>query len=372
MISVFGANHPRNPLLCNDGQTIVPVSGKVFCLGGQSPVTPFLHSNIELHANPANMETPTRGVCSAGDTAWRPTPNDQCDHHRQETRPTARGRKEQRLWLIEELSYVQICVVSLACMGVAQAWGCVNAPQINCLVTPGLNNAGGGTSAHAVWKKADADEGLRQAFERATYSLEDSGHGTYRGVNPGQRLILEFNDREARLRHPGGNVNFHLTGYGYGDRLQKPTRAMLTATGNRVDYQGGDLTEWYLNGGQGLEQGFTLVTGRLAPAKKANAGTVLYESGKGVVLRYAGLTALDAQARILPSRLEVRGREIRLILEDYGAQYPLVVDPTWTQQQELTACDDAANDYFGSSVSEAEAKSARFGLRKEDLLCCSK
>ena len=38
--------------------------------------------------------------------------------------------------------------------------------------------AGSATKADAVWKKAGADEGLRQAFERATYSLEDSGHGT--------------------------------------------------------------------------------------------------------------------------------------------------------------------------------------------------
>jgi hypothetical protein len=52
-------------------------------------------------------------------------------------------------------------------------------------------------------KKAGADEGLRQAFERAAYSLEDTGHGTYRGENPAQRLTLEFNEREARLSHPG-------------------------------------------------------------------------------------------------------------------------------------------------------------------------
>ncbi len=37
--------------------------------------------------------------------------------------------------------------------------------------------------------------GLWQAFERARYSLEDSGHGTYRGANPSQRLTFEFNGR---------------------------------------------------------------------------------------------------------------------------------------------------------------------------------
>src|SRR5271167_1392261 len=43
-------------------------------------------------------------------------------------------------------------------------------------------NESSSANADAVWKKASADEGLRQAFERTTYSLEDSGHGTYRGV----------------------------------------------------------------------------------------------------------------------------------------------------------------------------------------------
>ncbi len=267
------------------------------------------------------------------------------------------------------LSYIRIWLAALACMGAVPGWGCVHSPQLNCLVSPGLNNAEGDTNADAVWRTAGADEGLRQAFEGATYSMEDSGHGTYRGVNLGQRLTFEFDGREARLSHPEGSVNFHLTGYGYGDRLLKPERATLTGNGNRLEYRRGDLTEWYLNGSQGLEQGFTLahrpgtnheaeplvialaVTGALQPSQKADEDSVLFESGKGVVLRYEGLRALDARGRILPSRLQVRGREIRLIIEDHSALYPLIVDPLWTQQPELTATDGAASDSFGYSVS---------------------
>ncbi|MGA3025586.1 MAG: BACON domain-containing carbohydrate-binding protein [Bryobacteraceae bacterium] len=214
-----------------------------------------------------------------------------------------------------------------------------------------------------------ADEGLRQAFERAAYSLEDSGHGTWRGENPAQRLTLEFDSREARLSHPDGSVSLHLAGYGRGDRLRKPASATITGAGNRVEYQRGDLTEWYLNGSQGLEQGFAFahrpgtrrdgeplvialnVTGGLLPTQQADDDSVLFESSKGVVLRYAGLRALDARGHTLASRLEVRGREIRLIVDDRDARYPLIVDPTWTQQQELTASDGAPNDDFGYSVS---------------------
>jgi len=216
---------------------------------------------------------------------------------------------------------------------------------------------------------AGADEGLRQAFERAAYSLEDSGHGAWRGVNPAERLSLEFDGQEARLRHPDGSVSLHLTGYGYGDRLRKPARATVAANGNRVEYQRGDLTEWYVNGSQGLEQGFTLsqrpgaergsepllislaVTGGLTPVQKAGGGGVVFESSTGVVLRYAGLRAVDARGRVLPSRMEVRGGEIRLLVEDQDAQYPLVVDPTWTQQQDLGVSGSVLYDLVGSSVS---------------------
>jgi len=201
------------------------------------------------------------------------------------------------------------------------------------------------------------------------YSVEHLGHGTYRGQNAGQQLSLEFDHSEVRVNHPEGSLNFHLTGYGYGDRLQKPAPATLFANGNRVEYRRGDLTEWYLNGSQGLEQGFTLarrpgalgregepltitigMNGQLTPVQKANDESVQFESSHGVVLRYAGLKAWDALGRNLTSRLEVSGHELRLIVDDRNAQYPVTIDPTWTQQQVLTTT-DAAEGSFGCSVS---------------------
>jgi len=121
-----------------------------------------------------------------------------------------------------------------------------------------------------------------------------------------------------------------------------------------------------VNGSHGLEQGFTFahrpsgsganqpltialgVTGNLTLQQKD--GAVLLASGQGVVLRYAGLTARDAGGRMLPSRLEAHGRQIRLVVEDREARYPLVVDPTFTQQAELTASDGATGDRLGYSV----------------------
>jgi hypothetical protein len=83
------------------------------------------------------------------------------------------------------------------------------------------------------------DEGLRQAVERVVYRLNDSGPGRLQGVNPAQRLALEFNTNGARLKHPQGDTALRLTGFGYGFKLRRPVRAKPTASGNRVEYQRG-------------------------------------------------------------------------------------------------------------------------------------
>ena len=216
------------------------------------------------------------------------------------------------------------------------------------------------------WKQAGADNSLREAFEKALYSLKDSGHGTFSGANDAQRLSMEFDAHEARLKHPDGSVGFHLAGYGYGDMLKKPESPKLSGDGTRLEYRRGDITEWYVNGKQGLEQGFTLakkpsgantgqpltialrVTGSLGLSQQG--GAVLLKSGKSTVLRYEGLSARDALGRTIPAHMEARNNQIRILVEDQHAQYPLTVDPNWTQQGELTASDGNANDSFGTSV----------------------
>ena len=214
-----------------------------------------------------------------------------------------------------------------------------------------------------------ADAGLRQAIERVVYRVEPSGQATYRAANPAQRLAVEFDARAARLQHAQGNVTFRLLGYGYGEHLRTPVEAKPAATDNRIEYRRGELTEWYVNEAPGLEQGFTLdrrpgtaqegeplviamaVEGGLRPALAAGGDAVLLESGGRTILRYGGLRSWDARGRTIASRLEVRERQVRLVVEDRDAEYPLVVDPIWTQEAKLTASDGLAGDAFGVSVS---------------------
>ena len=137
---------------------------------------------------------------------------------------------------------------------------------------------------------------------------------------------------------------------------------------NRVEYRRGSLTEWYLNGPIGIEQGFTvsappgLSRGRLltlalalrgdltASVTEAGAGMTLNDRNGKAQLRYTGLKARDATDKELPSWVEVRSNQMFLRVDDSGARYPVVIDP-FVQLAELTASDGVAGDEFGISVS---------------------
>ena len=67
---------------------------------------------------------------------------------------------------------------------------------------------------------------------------------------------------------------------------------------------------------------------------------------------YSGLHVTDATGRVIPATMTAnpQGNSIAIEVHDSGAQYPLTVDPTWSQTAELTATDGAASNYLGTSV----------------------
>ncbi|MGH3430532.1 MAG: FG-GAP repeat protein, partial [Mycobacteriales bacterium] len=160
-------------------------------------------------------------------------------------------------------------------------------------------------------------------------------------------------------------------GYGYGDALVPLSGAAPQASANRVEYRRGAVTEWYVNGPMGLEQGFTLseppgkpnrqpdhqpvtvalaLSGDLVAAVDPGGKAVTLTRKDGqVALRYTGLTARDAAGRDLRTWLELHGERLLLRVEDKGARYPLVVDP-WVQEAELIASDGEKFECFGVSA----------------------
>jgi hypothetical protein len=134
----------------------------------------------------------------------------------------------------------------------------------------------------------------------------------------------------------------------------------LRASGNRVEYLRGPLTEWYVNGPLGLEQGFTLTeppprskgrvtTGQRDPltialTRPADVTAVVDASRTNLsltrrdgqaALRYTGLTARDAAGKSLRAWLDLQPDRLLLGIQDAAARYPVTVDP-WVQSAKLT------------------------------------
>jgi len=192
--------------------------------------------------------------------------------------------------------------------------------------------------------------------------------GAFEAENPPQQLSAVFKAGSVRIRTGDAGLGMSLLAYGYGDTLRAVQGAVPRASLNRVEYRRGSLTEWYVNGPAGLEQGFTLaepparkrngpltialaLSGDLAAApEQSSTELTLKDRNRTERLRYAGLTSYDATGRQLRTWMEVRGRQLRLKVEDTGAIYPLVVDP-WLYAARLTASGGQAYDYFGNSVS---------------------
>ena len=219
---------------------------------------------------------------------------------------------------------------------------------------------------------AGAWEAIGQAIERDRYRAEALSDGTVWAANDAQGYTTRFTTRGIRLRPRGSEIEVELalSGYGY-SRMQAVGPAQPHAEGNRVEFDRGALTEWYVNRPAGLEQGFTLARppaeGRGAKPLRlelAVMGPVRAEAAEGgesvllrdpagqVQLRFSGLRVWDAQGRELPARLEAGGDHIALLVGDSWARYPLTIDPTIINETaELTASDRAQNDFLGDSVS---------------------
>jgi hypothetical protein len=183
-----------------------------------------------------------------------------------------------------------------------------------------------------------------------------------------QRLVAHFNSEGIEARSGAARWLMEVRGFGYRGAIQTVSAAAPQANQNRVEYRRGTLTEWYVNGPVGLEQGFTVsepprsgagnlltialaLSGNLHAAMQSNGNglSLTAEDGKHV-FRYSGLSAHDASGKALSAWIELAGRELLLRADDAGARYPVVIDP-WVQLAELTASDGVNGDELGISVS---------------------
>ncbi|MFC1573065.1 FG-GAP-like repeat-containing protein [Candidatus Eisenbacteria bacterium] len=174
--------------------------------------------------------------------------------------------------------------------------------------------------------------------------------------------------------NPSWVWTWQTTAWGRGSRLTAVGVVEPLHEGSRVEYVRPGLTEWYENRKEGLEQGFTVrakpagegalcIEGTLenngAPPSRLSA--VLSPDGEairfldhsgGTVLCYGGLSVRDARGSELTARIALEDGRIRILVDDQGATYPIVIDPILTSPSWSYEGEHGLSQY-GWSVSTA-------------------
>ncbi len=180
--------------------------------------------------------------------------------------------------------------------------------------------------------------------EAPAYRFSRAGSG-FRGSNPAQHLGIALTRSEAVLHARKLTLGVSLRELGYGGALQPVSPAEPAAADNRVTYARGGVSESYVNGPLGLEQGFTVehapvgvaagpltlamgLSGDARASLAADAQSVTFHAARGGALRYTGLRVIDAGGHALRSWLALDGRRLLLRVNTAGARFPLRVDPT--------------------------------------------
>jgi hypothetical protein len=185
-------------------------------------------------------------------------------------------------------------------------------------------------------------------------------------------LNVHFQTNGVQITPPENAWYCHLTvtGYGYGPNIQPVSNAKLSVTGHRTEYQYGNLTEWYLNENNSLEQGITLqappqprtatpltvemaLTTDLFPVLTENHQAIIFKDKAGkTALNYDKLYVFDANHQKMPAHLTLNANTLAIVVDDRQATYPLTIDPMMINGETIIdRMNASAGDSFGKSVS---------------------
>ncbi len=211
---------------------------------------------------------------------------------------------------------------------------------------------------------------------RAEYDFSATDDGSWSAPNRvhGLRSFVSADGlriEPRRLAEAPWQVGLSFVGFGRGTAGQGSSArpVPVEAAGQRVEIARAGLTEWFVNDSRGLEQGFDLPERPAGPAGQplvielrvlgaavelagTSLGVRLRPAGASRVLGYGQLTAVDAQGRRLPAWFEVSLDRLRIVVDDDGASYPIVVDPLVTNP-DWSAESNQAGANFGLEVAGA-------------------
>jgi hypothetical protein len=242
----------------------------------------------------------------------------------------------------------------------------------------GQENKSGALSGPAALDQLKQDgqyESLQAAMRQARFSVSRAeatplGRAAWHAPNPVAGYDAYVTEAGVSIAvNDQTFVSLSLHSFGYGHAMQGVAPGKVNGDKQTINVmREAGVQEWFVNGPEGLEQGFTLagppgarhqgVPLRLALQVNEGWRAVVSEDGQRVTLRSAGdhaveyskLVVSDSVGSNIPARLTVADEQVVIEVEDHEATYPLTIDPVFTFQQKLVGADSEKYDYFGDKV----------------------
>ncbi|MCI0389939.1 MAG: putative Ig domain-containing protein [Acidobacteria bacterium] len=271
---------------------------------------------------------------------------------------------------LQRIKQVAVCTVMVA-LGLTGAGLFPTHPVAGQEPRPGALH---GAAALDQLKQDGQYESLQAAIRQARFSVSRAENtplrrAAWHAPNPAAGYDAYVTEAGVSIAlNDQSYVSLSLHSLGYGASMQVVAPGEVSGDKQTINLaRDNGVQEWYVNGPEGLEQGFTLaeppggrhpaVPLRLALRVSAGWRAVASEDGKAVTLRgavaaveYGKLVVSDSLGRSIPARLTVAEEMVVIEAEDSEATYPLTIDPIFTLQQKMLAADGANIDHFGSAV----------------------
>lgn len=199
-----------------------------------------------------------------------------------------------------------------------------------------------------------ADPAFGAEFERArrmlapvegeAASLPENEGVRWFAYHPGQALAARFMDGAVRIGDETLSATF--TRDGIGGKLPAP----VAADDAKVEYHHSDgIVEWWVNGPDGLQQGFSVpaaaegpggirlpvkVEGMTVSSDPDSVGDLVFSDLEGEPqLAYRGLKAWDARGSALDARMTPTPTGLEIAVAVHDAVFPVTIDPVVVRLQ---------------------------------------
>ena len=200
-----------------------------------------------------------------------------------------------------------------------------------------------------LWQVFQSVRHQIQSPDSAELDLPGNKGVRFFAANPSQQIVARFSDYGAELSsglQGKWGVNVRATYYRRGEDRQSLDGAIKpTASGSRVEYDRGELIEWFDNRPSGIEHGFTVLHKPFEQGsselevgislaglktKSYQGGVQLVSEMGGNVMAYDKLLVWDANGKKLPASMKASAQGASILVADAGAVYPITIDPLFT------------------------------------------